>query len=168
VAQLPVKSLLDLLGLKSAQVLKMDHVRGIRLEGHDLLLDPTRLLPPPRMTGRVTDVQVHSDHLRLVFGTKAPAGVRSPHSGNYMAYRGGQLRFGKITMSDTDLVLLDLDPQDPLDFSLAHYQDQVVAGYTKITPDFGLRVFMRDFHKVPQPSSARGLARARPPARPSR
>jgi len=44
-------------------------------------------------------------------------------------------------------VLIDLDPQDPFDFSLAHYKDQVVAGYTKITPDFGLRVFMRDFHK---------------------
>jgi hypothetical protein len=166
-ARLPVKSLLDLLGLTSAQVLKMDHVRGVRLEGHDLLLDPTLLLPPPRMTGRVTDVQVHGDHLLLVFGTKALAGVRSPHSGNYMAYRGGQLRFGKITMSDTDLMLLDLDPQDPFDFSLAHYKDRV-AGYTKTTPDFGLRVFMRDFNKVPPQPSSRGLAIARPPAVPSR
>jgi hypothetical protein len=65
-----------------------------------------------------------------------------------MAYRGAQLRFGKLTMSDTDLVLIDMDPQDPFDFFLEHYKKQLVAGYTKTTPDFGLRVFMRDFNKV--------------------
>ena len=65
-----------------------------------------------------------------------------------MAYRGAQLRFGKLTMSDTDLVLIDMDPQDPFDFLFEHYKEQLVAGYTKTTPDFGLCVFMRDFNKV--------------------
>jgi len=51
-------------------------------------------------------------------------------------------------MSDTDLVLIDMDPQDPFNFFLEHYKEQLVAGYTKTTPDFGLRVFMRDFNKV--------------------
>ena len=69
-------------------------------------------------------------------------------SGNYMAYRGAQLRFGKLTMSDTDMILIDMDPKDPFDFYLDHYRDQLAAGYTKITPEFGLRVFMRDFNKL--------------------
>jgi hypothetical protein len=51
-------------------------------------------------------------------------------------------------MDDTDLVLLDLDPRDPFDFYLAHYKDELVAGYTKTTPAFGLRVFMRDYNKL--------------------
>ena len=68
--------------------------------------------------------------------------------GNYMSYRGAQLRFGKLTMSDTDLVLIDLDPRDPLDFYLDHYKDQLVAGYSKTTPQFGLRVFIPDFNKL--------------------
>jgi len=123
-------------------------VRGVRLEGNDLILDPAPLLPPPRITGRVTEVQVQGDRILQVFGTKPPTGAASPHSGNYMAYRGAQLRFGKLTMSDTDLVLIDMDPQDPFDFFLEHYKKQLVAGYTKTTPDFGLRVFMRDFNKV--------------------
>jgi hypothetical protein len=148
VAQVPVKGLMDLLGLKIAQLINTDKVRGVRLEGNDLILDPALLLPPPRITGRVTEVQVQGDHLLQVFGTKPPAGATSPHSGNYMAYRGAQLRFGKLTMSDTDLVLIDMDPQDPFDFFLEHYKKQLVAGYTKTTPDFGLRVFMRDFNKV--------------------
>ncbi len=65
-----------------------------------------------------------------------------------MAYRGERLRFGKLTMSDTDLTLIDLDPQDPLDFYLAHYQNQLVAGYTKSTPNFGLRAYFRDYNKL--------------------
>src|SRR5919108_4689489 len=96
VAQVSVKGLMDLLGLKSAQLINTDKVRGVRLEGNDLILDPALLLPPPRITGRVTEVQVQGDHILQVFGTKPPAGATSPHNGNYMAYRGAQLRFGKI------------------------------------------------------------------------
>jgi hypothetical protein len=67
---------------------------------------------------------------------------------NYMYYRGNQLRFGKLTMADTDMALIDMDPQDPFDFYLDRYKQQLVAGYTKETPTFGLRVFMRDFNKL--------------------
>src|SRR5262249_4335083 len=163
--QVSVKGLMDLLGLKIAQLINTDKLRGVRLEGNDLILDPALLLPPPRITGRVTEVQVQGDHILQVFGTKPPASATSSHSGNYMAYRGAaQLRFGKLTMSDTDLVLIDMDPQDPFDFSLEHYKEQLVAGYTKITPDFGLRVFMRDFNKVHQPSPRRATLSLQPAA----
>ena len=82
VAQVSVKGLMDLLGLKTAQLINTDKVRGVRLEGNDLILDPALLLPPPRITGRVTEVQVQGDHILQVFGTKPPAGAPSPHSGN--------------------------------------------------------------------------------------
>jgi hypothetical protein len=51
-------------------------------------------------------------------------------------------------MSNTDLILLDLDPQDAFDFYLDHYKDQLVAGYTKITSSFGLRSYFRDYDKL--------------------
>jgi len=82
------------------------------------------------------------------FGEKKNADSGEKQPGNYMAYRGAQLTFGKLTMKDTDMILIDMDPKDPFDFYLDHYKDQLVAGYTKITPAFGLRVFMRDFHKL--------------------
>ena len=65
-----------------------------------------------------------------------------------MTYRGGRLRFGKLTMNDTDMQLIDMNPQDPFDFYLEHYKEQLVAGYTKTTPAFGLRVFMPDYDKL--------------------
>jgi hypothetical protein len=164
VAQVSVKGLMDLLGLQIAQLINTDKVRGVRLDGNDLILDPTLLLPPPRITGHVTEVQVQDDHILQVFGTKSPAGVTSPHNGNYMAFRGAQLRFGKLTMSDTDLVLIDMDPQDPFDFFLEHYKEQLVAGYAKTTPDFGLRVFVRDFNKVQHQPAPRPVTLPRQPA----
>ena len=48
----------------------------------------------------------------------------------------------------SSLGLIDMDPQEPFDFFLEHYKEQLVVGYTKTTPDFELRVFMRDFNKV--------------------
>ena len=61
-------------------------------------------------------------------------------------------------MSDTDLVLIDLDPRDPLDFYLDHYKDQLVAGYSKTTSQFGLRVFIPDFSKLRRPGRAQRSA----------
>ena len=151
VASVPVKGLLDVLGLKIAELVNTAQVPGVRLEGNDLLLDPAQLLPPPRIAGRVTAVHVHGEQILQVFGTKPPAGAPPAHPGNYMAYRGAQLRFGKLTMAETDLMLIDLDPEDPFDFSLEHYQEQVGAGYAKMTTAAGLRVFTRDFNKLPPP-----------------
>jgi len=68
------------------------------------------------------------------FGEKKNADSGEKQPGNYMAYRGAQLTFGKLTMKDTDMILIDMDPKDPFDFYLDHYKDQLVAGYTKITP----------------------------------
>jgi hypothetical protein len=154
-AHLSIKGLMELLGIEIAQLIDTNKVPGVRIEGNELILDPERILPPPHITGRVTEVQVQDNQILQVFGRRPKPEARHQYSGNYMAYRGAQLRFGKLTMADTDLVLIDMDPQDPFDFSLDHYKAQLVAGYTKTTPAFGLRVFMRDFNKLPPPDSTR-------------
>jgi hypothetical protein len=61
-----------------------------------------------------------------------------------MYFQGGTLRFGKLTMVKTDLLILDDDPTDPFDFFLDRYNDQLVAGYNRNTPDHGLIVHMPD------------------------
>jgi hypothetical protein len=48
-------------------------------------------------------------------------------------------------MSDTDLKLIDMDPKDPFDFFSARYNEQLVAGYSKNTPQQALRTYMPDF-----------------------
>ena len=65
-----------------------------------------------------------------------------------MFYRGGVLRFGRLTMNDTDMRLIDADPTNAFDFSPDHYKGHLVAGYSKTTPSGGLLVYMPDFTKI--------------------
>jgi hypothetical protein len=150
---------MDLLGLKIADLINTRKVAGVRIRGDDLYLTPEQIFPPPHIRGRVTDVRIEGNQIVQVFGKK-PADIPQ-FNGNYMAYRGGQLRFGKLTMSDTDMVLIDMNPQDPFDFYLDRYKDQLVAGYTKTTPEFGLRVYMRDFNKLGKPAISGRVRRKR-------
>jgi hypothetical protein len=143
-AHLPVKGLMDLLGVHISSLINTNKVRGLRAEKDDLLLNPEEILPLPRIAGRLTAIQLKGTRIVEHFGGRLPA----LPPGNYMTYRGGRLRFGKLTMDDTDMELIDLDPRDPFDFYLAHYKQQLVAGYTKTTSAFGLRVFMRDYNKL--------------------
>jgi len=69
-----------------------------------------------------------------------------------MSYRGNRLAFGKLTMTDADMTLIDMDQADPFDFYIDRYQAQLSAGYTKITPSFGLRVYMKDLNKLEKPT----------------
>jgi hypothetical protein len=68
-------------------------------------------------------------------------------------------------MNDADMVLIDTDPRDPFDFYLDHYKEQLVAGLTKTTPALGLRVYMRDFNKLPFSLVSRPGKLAQPPAK---
>jgi hypothetical protein len=145
---LPVKGMMDLLGVEVSDLVNTGKVTGMKAEKDDLILDPETLLPPPHIRGKVTAVRMEAGNVVLGLGKGIEMPMRvSP--ANYMAYRGHQLRFGKLTMSDTDMVLIDMDPKDPFDFYLDGYMQQLVAGYTKETASFGLRVYMRDYNKLP-------------------
>jgi hypothetical protein len=143
-AHLPVKGLMDLLGVNISDLINTNKIRGVRAEKDDLLLDPQEILPLPIIEGRLTSIELKGNNIAEHFGRRVPA----LPPGNYMSYRGGRLRFGKLTMDDTDMQLIDMNPQDPFDFYLEHYKEQLVAGYTKTTPAFGLRVYMRDYDKL--------------------
>lgn len=142
----PVKGLMDLLGETIAKLIDTRKIRGIRVLGDDLLLTPSELFPPPHIQGHLNAIGIRDNEIVQEYGTASKPWANL--SGNYMAYRGAQLRFGKLTMNATDLMLLDLDPLDPFDFYLDHYKDQLVAGFTKITPSFGLRSYFRDYNKL--------------------
>ena len=146
----PVKGLMDLFRADLADFIKTEKVPGLSADGNGLIFDLKSILPPPHIEGAVTAVRIEGQNLILTFGAAAKVKTSRSESGNYMAYHGNQLRFGKLTMNGADLTLMDMDPKDPLDFYLDHYLQQVEAGYTKITGNFGLRVSMKDFDKLPR------------------
>lgn len=152
-AGVPVKGLLDLIGVQMDSLLKMPPEAGMRAEGDDLLLDTAAILPPPRTEGRLQRVSVSGDRLAMSMTgpatpLKRPATLPLASARNYLYFFGGSIRFGKLTMSDADMQLIDADPSTPFDFFPARYEAQLVAGYSRNTARKGLQVFMPDYSKI--------------------
>jgi hypothetical protein len=145
----PVNPLMKLLGLQMDDLLKVEPGHGVTVDNNDLILDPQQLVPPPLIHGKVTSVRVADGALVQTFGSGERQRL-SPRavSRNYIYWRGGKLQFGKLTMTDTDLELVDEDPNDPFDFSIDHWNDQLVAGYSKNTPNRGLKAHMPDHNDL--------------------
>jgi hypothetical protein len=147
-AGVPTAKLMSIVGVELDDILKSRPDRGIDIRDNDVFLDAVRMLPTPQMKGRLTNAFVRGDRLVQVFGKGAAAAARQP--GNYVWFRGAAIRFGRLTMSDADLKLIDMDPRDPFDFYPERYNDQLVAGYSKNTPDHALRTFMPDYSDLPR------------------
>ncbi len=170
------KRVLDFFGLELDHLVKIKNASAVRVDGDDLLLDPEMLLPPPQIRGRLTRVAIENGLIVQQFGGSSSAKPISPPDkrfANYMYYRGGTLRFGKLTMRDTDLLLVDSDPKDHFDFSPERYNDQLVAGYSKNTRTHGLIVYMPDLSDLrrgstPSPSAPLRLDPALPVQKPAR
>jgi hypothetical protein len=149
----PVKGLLDLVGIDVADLMKMPKSSGIRADGDDLLIDTAAILPPPRTEGRLQQVAIVGQRLTMRMSGSAspprrPATLPLPRARNYLYFFGGSIRFGKLTMHDADMQLIDAFPQDPFDFFPARYEAQLLAGYSRNTRRQGLQVFMPDYARV--------------------
>jgi hypothetical protein len=143
---MPVTPLLKLFSVEMDDLLKVPPNRGVTVDGNDLLLDPSKLLPAPALRGRISDVRIEGQVLVQTFGNGDARPLSPPAvAQNYIYWRGGQLSFGKLKMSDTDLELVDNDSKDPFDFSVDHWNDQLVAGFSKTTTRRGLKAIVPDY-----------------------
>jgi hypothetical protein len=150
-----VDGLMNALGLALDDIINIRKAKGATLKGNDIILDPEKILPPPAISGRLTAVRVTPTEVLQTFGAPGtappPLTIPDPAAHNYMYYRGGLLRFGKLVMLDAEMLLTELDQADPFRFDLDRYQPQLVAGYERILPSMGLVVFMRDIDKLDRP-----------------
>ena len=147
---IPATKLLDLLGLELADLMTVQKQRGVEIKDDDVIISPGRALPPPRIEGHLSRAEIANGELRQVFtavdGRAVPI-LTPPDSRarNYFYFSGSIIRFGKLTMTGADLQLIDADPRDAFDFYPAKYNAQLVAGYSKNTPEKGLKTYMPDF-----------------------
>jgi hypothetical protein len=148
-----VTNLMDFFGVELANVIKLKAGRGASIEGNDFILDPEAILPPPQIRGHLTRIAVGDGVIEQTFSAEPGQDVRplrapSAQTPNYMYFRHGTLRFGKLTMVNADLLIVDQDPANTFDFSLDRYNDQLVAGYSKSTEVLGLVVHMPDLRTL--------------------
>src|SRR5262245_19552632 len=152
-----MKPLMRVFGIEMDDLLHVKPGNGVTVDGNDVILDPSRLLPPPTIQGRLTAVRVEGQTLVQVFGNGVPKPPDPPAAAkNHILFRGGEISFGKLTMNDADLEIVDDDPGDPLDFSVDGWNQQLVAGYAKITARHGLRAHVPDFDDMHSRSGRSG------------
>jgi len=149
------KPLMDLLHIKLEKLLDLSGARGVRVDGNDLILDPGKALPPPRIIGRLKSVRIVGDQLVQEIGPAADAKtIAAPppppdrEAANYMHLYGGTVRFGRLFMVGTNLQIADAHPQDPFEFYLTYYDNQLAAGYSRSHLDDSLTTYMPDFWMV--------------------
>ncbi len=152
--KIPVKGMMGLFGIELANIVNTSKIDGMYADKDDLLMDLGKLLPPPHIKGKVTTVRIENYTIVTYFGNEGAKLAVPAEKDNYMSFNGNSVRFGNLTMDNTDLTVLDLDPRDPLDWYQDRYKDQLVAGYSKMTNTFGLRSYVKDFAKLSRSSSA--------------
>lgn len=143
----PVKKVMGLFGIELAHVLNTSKIPGITTDKDDLIIDLGALLPPPHIRGKLSAVRIEKNGIVTVFGDGGDSLPRK-ENGSYMAFQGSRVRFGNLMMDPTDLTILGLDEHRPLDWDQDDYRKQLEAGYTKITPSFGLRAYAQDYGKL--------------------
>ncbi len=147
---IPAKGLLAFFGVELENLVNLQGRTGMRVVEDTVVIAPGALVPPPRIEGRLQAVRVEPTRVVQIFGPGSLPPLTLPDRSmrNYMYYRGGTLRFGKLTMSDADLALIDANQKDAFDFYQDRYQRQLVAGYSKNTLAHGLKVYMPDYYRV--------------------
>lgn len=147
---IPAKGLLTFFGVELENLVNLHGRTGMRVVEDTVVIAPSALVPPPRIEGRLQAVRVEPTRVVQIFGPGSLLPLKLPDRSmrNYMYYRGGTLRFGKLTMSDADLALIDASQKDPFDFYQDRYERQLVAGYSKNTVAHGLKVYMPDYYRV--------------------
>ena len=156
-----LKPLMALFKIKMNDLVKVKPGTGVETDGNDLIIDPAVVIPAPSIRGRLTSVRIDGGQMVQTFGGQERRSIASrPLAPNHIYWRGSQLSFGKLTMTDTDLELVDADPTDPFDFSVDEWDAQLVAGYSKTLRNRGVMAYMPDYNDLP--TSAGRTARRRP------
>lgn len=149
VLKVPVKGLLSFFRVSTADLVKTT-VPGVTVQGNDIVVDARQLLPPPHIVGRLTAIRVDSPDIEAVFGSAAEQAVEKVELWrNFVSLKGGNIDFGKLTMNDVDLLMVDISKDPWFELDLANYRAQFASGYTRITPQSGLQIFMPDLRDLP-------------------
>jgi hypothetical protein len=158
VLKLPLKGLLGGLHITVSDLIHPQGIPGIEVSGNDIFFDTVKLLPPPHIRGQLTKVRVVTPDIEEVFGNAEDSLARVEQWRNFLRLDDGTIDFGKLTMHHVDLIMVDLSDDAWFDLDLNNYQTQLVNGYTRMTPQAGLQIFMPDLDTLPKNKGGQNIS----------
>jgi len=150
VLKIPLKGLLGGFHVELADLFHPNGIPGVEVTKNDIFFNTQQLFPPPHIRGQLTRVHIVNPDLEEVYGNAETDVARVEQWRNFLRLRDGTIDFGKLTMHHVDLVMIDISNDPWFDLDLNNYQDQLVNGYTRMTPEAGLQIFMPDLSQLPQ------------------
>ena len=147
--KIPFKALLGRFNVTISSLFHPGKIPGLEVSGNDIFLDTQKLLPPPHIRGNLTSVRIVNPDFEEIYGDAKEDVARVAQWRNFLQLREGTIDFGKLTMHHVDLIMVDLSNDAWFDLDLARYQQQLVNGYVRMTPQAGLQIFMPDLDNIP-------------------
>jgi hypothetical protein len=148
--KIPFKGLLGSFHIDVSSLFHPGNIPGVEVSGNDIFLDTQKLLPPPHIRGQLTSVRIVNPDVEEIYGNAKEDVTRVAQWRNFLQLNDGTIDFGKLTMRHVDLIMVDLSNDAWFDLDLANYQEQLVNGYTRMTPQAGLQIFMPDLDTLPR------------------
>src|SRR6266404_5544901 len=153
ILKIPLKGLLGGFHIEVSDLFHSHGIPGIEVSSNDIFFDTQKLLPPPHIRGRLTSVRIVNPDLEEIYGSAKDV-VTAEQWRNFLQLSDGTIDFGRLTMQPVDLIMIDISNDAWFDLDLAHYQEQLVNGYTRMTPQAGLQIFMPDLDGLRQRKKA--------------
>src|ERR1700732_4088284 len=158
VLKIPFKGLLGGLHVSISDLIQPKGIPGVEVSGNEIFFDTLKLLPPPHIHGQLTKVRVVTPDIEEVYGNPEDAVTRVEQWRNFLRLGTGTIAFGQLTMHHVDLIMVDLSDDAWFDLDLNNYQNQLVNGYTRMTPEAGLQIFMPDLDKLPKNKGSQNVS----------
>jgi hypothetical protein len=147
--KIPFKKLLGGMDITVSSLFHPGDIPGVEVKENDIFLDTAKAVPPPHIRGQLTSVRIINPDFQEIYGNAQEDVERVEQWRNYLQLHGGTIDFGKLTMRQVDLMMVDLSNNAWFDLDLNNYQDQLVNGYTRMTPQAGLQIFMPSLDQIP-------------------
>lgn len=148
VLKVPLKGLLGSFHIQLSDLVHATNVPGVRIVDNDIIFDTQKLLPPPHIRGQLTTVRVRPPDIEVIYGNAPNDEATLAKWHNFLRLSGGTLDFGKLTMHHADLTMIDASKDAWFDLDLVNYQAQLVNGYTRMTAQAGLEIYMPDLDEL--------------------
>lgn len=141
-----VDDLMKLVGLDLARLLKARQEKGVVIEGNEIVLDPAKMFPPPKLVGPVVGVKIENGLLALAFrdGAPRPLPAMPVKAPNWIALWGGSVSVNAVVAHDAKIQLVDANPADPFVYALDFYRESLEGGLVVAATDGHLLAYLPD------------------------